>query len=142
MNTKGTPKNLVASQPGNSNALRHGAYSQRVLESRVPQIVDELMGSEPFLPTDRFVVEEIARLWNLIQAIDEDLAERGLRRRDGGARSLIELRLRASGRLERWLRQARLTPATRANDGAQRTTIVNVNPLAHAAEKESKRQPD
>ena len=48
---------------------------------------------------DRIAAEEIGQLVALVEAIDLDIAERGLRSR----RSLLELRLRASGRLEKWL---------------------------------------
>ena len=89
----------------------------------------ELMNAPHIVSLDRFVVEEIARLWTMIEAMDADLAERGFRKRDGGTRSMIELRLRASGRLERWLREARLTPATR-NKAPADEVIVNVNPMA------------
>jgi hypothetical protein len=130
MNKKGTPSNLEPAHPGNVNAVRHGAYSARALDVRREEVVEELMNAPHVVPLDRFVVEEIARLWTLIEAIDADLAERGLRRRDGGTRSMIELRLRASGRLERWLREARLTPATRSEVAGDEVTIVNVNPLA------------
>lgn len=34
MNRQGNAPNLRASQPGNSNALRHGAFSRRTLEPR------------------------------------------------------------------------------------------------------------
>src|SRR6266700_5552984 len=130
MNKKGTPNNLEPAQPGNVNALRHGAYSARALEPRREEVVEELMNAPHIVPLDRFVVEEIARLWTMIEAMDADLAERGFRKRDAGTRSMIELRLRASGRLERWLREARLTPATRSKAPAEEVTIVNVNPMA------------
>ena len=129
MNKKGTPENLEPAHPGNVNALRHGAYSARALEPRREEVVEELMKAPHIVSLDRFVVEEIARLWTMIEAMDADLAERGFRKRDGGTRSMIELRLRASGRLERWLREARLTPATR-NKAPADEVIVNVNPMA------------
>jgi hypothetical protein len=130
MNKKGTPNNLEPAHPGNVNAVRHGAYSDRALEPRREEVVEELMKAPHVIPLDRFVVEEIARLWTLIEAMDADLAERGLRKRDSGTRSMIELRLRASGRLERWLREAHLTPATRSKAPGEDVTIVNVNPMA------------
>ena len=130
MNKKGTPDNLEPAHLGNVNAVRHGAYSARALAPRREEVVEELMNAPHVIPLDRFVVEEIARLWSLIEAMDADLAERGLRKRDSGTRSMIELRLRASGRLERWLREARLTPATRSKAPGEDVTIVSVNPMA------------
>jgi hypothetical protein len=53
------------------------------------------------VPLDRVAAEEIGQLVALVEAIDCDIAERGLRSR----RSLLDLRLRASGRLEKWLTQ-------------------------------------
>jgi hypothetical protein len=58
---------------------------------------------------DRIAAEEIGQLV-AVEAIDLDIAERGLRSR----RSLLDLRLRASGRLEKWLTQFGATPQSRA----------------------------
>jgi hypothetical protein len=113
VNKDGTPANLKASHPGNLNAVQHGVYSPRALENRAEEIVQELMEAPNSRPLDRFVYREIARLEALIEAMDADLASRGLRARDGGVRSMLDLRIRASGRLERWLREALLTPASR-----------------------------
>jgi hypothetical protein len=43
---------------------------------------------------------------SLIEAIDAEIAERGVTGRSGDARKLVELRLKASWRLERWLELA------------------------------------
>jgi hypothetical protein len=63
---------------------------------------------------DRFAANEIGRLVALIEAIDVDLAERGVANRRGDARSMVDIRLRASARLDRWLTQFGMTPASRA----------------------------
>ena len=59
---------------------------------------------------DRTGAEEIAALISVIEAIDADLAKKGI----GGRRSLLDMRLRASGRLERWLAAYGFTPQGRA----------------------------
>jgi hypothetical protein len=71
------------------------------------------MAAAHTVPLDELAAEEIGRLIALIEAIDDDLLTRGLTDRGGKARSLVDLRLRASGRLERWLRQFGATPASR-----------------------------
>jgi hypothetical protein len=89
------------------------------------------------LPT--FVVEGFAPmllfyvLWNLagamIEAIDDDLLRRGLTDRSGKARTLIDLRVRLSGRLQRWLREFGATPASRVEwvgQLAQGESLVDV----------------
>ncbi len=64
-------------------------------------------------PLDQIAAEEIGSLVALLEAIDADMSRNGLTNREGDARSLLELRLRASGRLERWLREFGATPAAR-----------------------------
>jgi hypothetical protein len=69
-------------------------------------------------PLDRLAAEEIGRLTALLERVHADLAERGLTRKNGEARSLLDLRGRLSGRLERWLREFGATPASRADFAA------------------------
>lgn len=113
MNPRGTPENLVPAQPGNANASRAGVYSARLLAPRARKVADALMDSPQAVPLDQIAAEEIGSLVALLEAIDADLADRGLTDRDGKARSLLELRVRVSGRLERWLREFGATPASR-----------------------------
>ena len=47
MNRKGNPKSLVPRQPGNSNAVTHGAYSARVKAPRVAAVLEELRSEHP-----------------------------------------------------------------------------------------------
>lgn len=115
MKQRKSARNLVAAHPGNKNAQRHGAYSEdgRALAPRAREIADSLMAAPHTVPLDEIAAVEIGRLIALIEAIDEDLTRRGLTDRTGKARSLVDLRLRASGRLERWLREFGATPASR-----------------------------
>jgi hypothetical protein len=112
VNPKGNQATLIPAHPGNQNAARSGAFSRtgRVLAPRAEEIADALMGAPHVVELDRVAAGEIGQLVALIEAIDCDIAERGLRSR----RSLLELRLRASGRLERWLTQFGATPQSRA----------------------------
>lgn len=66
-------------------------------------------------PLDGYAALEIGRVVALIESLDAALDEAGPVRRQ----SLVALRLQASGRLERWLRQFGLTPAERAGWAAQ-----------------------
>lgn len=104
-----TNASLQASHPGNTNALKHGVYSPRVLAAEAEQAADDLMALPHTVPIDRVAAVEIGRLLALIARLDEALAQRGM-----GQRTLLDARLRASGRLERWLREFGATPGARA----------------------------
>ena len=65
------------------------------------------------MPLDQIAAEEIGSLVALLEAIDVDLAKRGMTDRDGNVRSILDYRVRVSGRLERWLRQFGATPSSR-----------------------------
>jgi hypothetical protein len=62
---------------------------------------------------DRLAAEEIGSVIATLERIDEELLANGLTDRRGKARSLVELRIRLSGRLERWLKEFGATPAAR-----------------------------
>lgn len=112
MNRTGHKQTLVSSHPANKNAVRHGVFSPRVLAPRAREIADGLMSAAHTSPLDQLAAEEIGALVALIEAADRDLTERGLTRK-GEPRSLLELRIRLSGRLERWLKEFGGTPASR-----------------------------
>src|SRR6266536_3186451 len=40
MNKGGHPETLVAAQPGNANALKHGVHSPRLIQARAAEIAD------------------------------------------------------------------------------------------------------
>jgi hypothetical protein len=112
VNPNGNTETLYPAHPGNTNAVKSGAFSRtgRVLAPRAVEIADALMEAPHTVELDRVAAEEIGQMVALVEAIDLDIAERGLRSR----RSLLELRLRASGRLEKWLTQFGATPQSRA----------------------------
>jgi hypothetical protein len=113
VNQHGNPRNLRASQPGNRNALKFGVYSARALAPRAREIADALLAASHAVPLDQIAAEEIGSLVALLEAVDRDLLERGFTDRRGQARSLLDYRVRLSGRLERWLREFGATPASR-----------------------------
>jgi len=115
MNETGTPENLVASHPGNANAVRHGVYSRagRALSPRAAAITDAILASPHLGPLDDLGAAEIGRLTALIEAMDADLSASGLIRR-GDARTMVKLRLQASRRLQEWLDRYAMTPRGRA----------------------------
>jgi hypothetical protein len=41
MNNDGHPETLVASQPGNANALKHGVHSPRLIQARAAEIATD-----------------------------------------------------------------------------------------------------
>jgi hypothetical protein len=103
MNRRGNPETLVASQPGNVNAARHGAHSPRLIEARAAEIASELAQSFAFSPTQRLAVHEAARCAAILEAIDRDLDARGLVDKAGKARYLLNHRWRVSRQLDHWL---------------------------------------
>jgi hypothetical protein len=113
VNRRGTPETLVPAQVGNANAAKSGVYSPRLLAPRAREVADALLAAPHAVPLDQPAAEEIGSLVALLEAIDSDLAKRGLTNRRGDARSLLDLRVRVSGRLERWLREFGATPASR-----------------------------
>jgi hypothetical protein len=113
MNSKGQPENLVPAHPGNRNAVRFGVYSPRALAPRAREVADALLDAPHAVPLDQIAAEEIGSLVATIEAIDADLAQRGLIDGDGNARTILDYRGRLSGRLERWLREFGATPSSR-----------------------------
>ncbi len=119
-NPSGTIANLRPAPPGNQRRLVHGAYStRRELSAEGEALVAELLAAPHVIPADRLAVEELASLVDLIARIDAALADGRVENRRGEARSLIDLRRRLSGQLERWLRELGLTPAARAEWAAR-----------------------
>jgi len=113
VNRQGHPETLRASQAGNSNALTHGAFSRQTLAPRARELADALLQAPHTVPLDRLGAEEIGAVIAILERIDEELLANGLTDRKGNARSLVELRVRLSGRLERWLAAYGATPAAR-----------------------------
>lgn len=105
MNKNGNPGTLVASHPGNTNAVKYGVHSPRLIEPRAAEIVAHLTESFEFTIVQRIAVEQAARCIAIIEAIDRDLDERGLFGKRGDPRYLLNHRSRTSRELERWLAQ-------------------------------------
>jgi hypothetical protein len=103
MNKRGHPETLVAAQPGNLNAVRHGAHSPRLIQERATEIAAELTQSFAFSPTQRLAVHEVACCMAILEAIDRDLDERGLEDKRGRPRYLLNHRWRVSRQLDHWL---------------------------------------
>lgn len=61
------------------------------------------------VPLDEIGAREIANVCVLIEAIDAEIARKGV----GRAGVLLDMRIRASGRLERWLAVFGLQPQAR-----------------------------
>jgi hypothetical protein len=82
---------------------------------RRAQIREELVKDfENVVSVSHPILDEMASEKALIEAMDEDIAERGLTDRNGKVRSIVELRIRAGGRLQRLLAACAATPASRA----------------------------
>jgi hypothetical protein len=89
------------------------------------------MNAPHTVPLDAIAAEEIGSIVATLEAIDTDLLARGLTNAEGDARSLLDLRIRMSGRLERWLREFGATPASRA-EWAERVAPGRVDGGARA----------
>jgi hypothetical protein len=117
MNKGGNPGTLVAAQPGNANAVKHGVHSHRLIEPRAAQIATELTHSFQFSPTQRLAAQEAARCMAILEAIDRDLDERGLEDKTGKPRYLLNHRWRASRQLDHWL--AKISDAIQRQSAGQ-----------------------
>jgi hypothetical protein len=109
------PNLLDGAPEGNTNALRHGLYASTVehLEPRFRELVDAIMAEPHTVDADVIGATEIAKLTAMVEAIDKDLEERGLTTK-GEARTMIDLRLRASRQLRDALAAFGFTPKARA----------------------------
>src|SRR5436190_19228431 len=103
MNKRGNPNSLVASHPGNLNAVKQGVHSPRLIQARAAEIASELTQSFEFSPAELLAVHEAARCIAILEAIDRDLDQRGLVDREGQPRHLLNHRSRTSRQLEHWL---------------------------------------
>jgi hypothetical protein len=114
-NPGGHPATLVASHPGNQSPTKSNAFSRaaRPHPERTAEVVAEIMAAPHVAALDVYAANEIAALIALLEAIDRDLVAHGTLR-NGGPRKVVELRLRASARLEKWLVEFGLTPRSRA----------------------------
>jgi hypothetical protein len=57
---------------------------------------------------------ELGSMLALGETLDRDIAKRGALTSRGNPRKIVELRMRLSGRIERWMAQYGATPASRA----------------------------
>jgi hypothetical protein len=105
MNKRGNPESLVASHPGNLNAVKEGVHSSRVIQARAAEIAGGLTQSFEFSPAERLAVQEAARCIAILEAIDRDLDQRGLVDDEGTPRYLLNHRSRISRQLEQWLQR-------------------------------------
>ena len=110
----GHPATLQASHPGNTHRGRHGIRSERMLEPRAQEVAQEVMQAPHVDAVDWVGAQELGRLSALIEAIDGELARVGMSGPGARVRWLLEMRLRASGRLSDWLGAYGMTPRGRA----------------------------
>jgi hypothetical protein len=103
VNRLGNSGTLVASHPGNRNAVKQGVHSERLIEARAAEIAAQLTQSLEFSPLELLAVHEAARCSAILEAIDRDLDQRGLVDREGAPRYLLNHRSRTSRQLEQWL---------------------------------------
>ena len=122
MNKNGNPGALVAAQPGNTNAVKYGVYSPRLIESPAAEIVAHLTQSFEFTVAQLVAVEQVGRCIAILEALDRDLDERGVVDKRGQPRSLLNYRSRISGQLHRWLAKIESTIERQSAD--EQTALV------------------
>jgi hypothetical protein len=105
MNKRGNPESLVASHPGNLNAVKQGTHSSRLIQARAAEIAAELTESFQFSVPERLAVQEAARCIAILEAIDRGFDQRGLVDEEGTPRYLLNHRSRISRQLEQWLQK-------------------------------------
>jgi hypothetical protein len=115
--------------------MQHGAYSRK-LPPETADLADTLMAELPHAAaSDRAAVTEAASLLLLIDRIDSVLGDRIAGR--GQVRALLDIRVRLSGRLERWLTALGATPQARAALGS---TVASGSLAAELARKAAERR--
>ena len=99
MNPRGHPATLRSTQPGNRNAMKSGVYSRRVRLARVEEIRLAATEISTLALAQAAVRDEAARLQELREALDEDLAARGPSTRAGAPRGQVSQRSSVSRQL-------------------------------------------
>ena len=94
MNPKGHSANLVAEHPGNTNALRSGAHSPRLIEARAAEIVEEIGIANELDAMGKVSLWTLGRQLAVLEFMEQDLSERGFTDRNGKERYLIQRRER------------------------------------------------
>jgi hypothetical protein len=102
--------NLVQSHPENTNALRHGLYSPRLLDERAREIVDALQSLDHVTALDVFALEELASCIAALETIDGELARSP---KAAARKTLLERKTSLSRELRAWLREVGATPRSR-----------------------------
>src|SRR5437764_13284773 len=73
----------------------HGLYSEKakpLFEARAREVAEALMSLPHVAPTDEVMAIEVGRTLAIIEAIDNDLARRGILARGGAPRKLLSER--------------------------------------------------
>jgi hypothetical protein len=83
VNPDGHPATLRSAQPGNRNAMKSGLHSPRVRAERVEEIRLAASGISTLALAREAVRVEAARLQQVREALDEDIATRGPSTRAG-----------------------------------------------------------
>jgi hypothetical protein len=103
VNKQGHPETLIAAHPGNANALRSGVFSEAARAHRVRELEAAIAERDTREAVTDVLRREVAALAALGEAMDESLAQDGIRGRNGEPRNLLPLRLRLTDRLLRSL---------------------------------------
>jgi hypothetical protein len=78
VNRHGTPANLAAAHPRNTNAVKHGAYSESIKSPRVAEVLGELVTQHPDEPLAN--LRALAELYVTAERLSDWVAGRA----DGG----------------------------------------------------------
>jgi hypothetical protein len=101
VNRRGHRQTLVAAHPGNRNAQKAGVCSKRALAERADQLETEVSELSPKQLQKAVLADELRSLLALKEALDQAIADDGVRTRDGQPRALVDQRLRVHDKLVR-----------------------------------------
>lgn len=113
---------MVPPKRGKGRPRKHGAYDKRVLApvtNEMVALIENLISGERTLigPTDRPVLELLARALAKVEVIDRWLAENGLFSEKGDPQPVLKIYWHAVNTAVRLCDQLGLTPASRVRLG-------------------------
>ena len=100
VNVRGTPANLVASHPGNTNAAKSGIYSPQLQAKRAAEIEARSAGLSTFELAQAATIDERKRLHVLLAVLDHDIEAHGVSTKAGSSRRQVTQRSNVARQLQ------------------------------------------
>jgi hypothetical protein len=96
----------------------HGAHSRKVQTGRAKEVAEWVLTMPHTSEMDWAAASEIGRLFAMAEALDSDLASRGVTTGSGAVRGAATLRLNVSKSILVWCNALGMTPRSRAEIAA------------------------